>query len=352
MDLSNGLLDPPPRFDRVFEFGVESGLLLPESTPEDDPADFTLLPVESPFDPPSESFGCPEVWVCESAVSLAGELACWCVSDSEGAGGDLLGVVACAGVSVVEDCESPPVDVSSDLGGADSSDVPACGAPPSEVGFVSEGDSDVSPSPGDSFGWESESLSVGDPFELSASESFGSSACGVVLSEGECESSVESDPDVSSLGGGLSDSDFESSSGDESSDSLGGECSDSFDCEVSSSDIVSGFPFEDGLDVSSSVGELAGCDLRRSFVADFFDRSDAESSGSSNCGTPSPGAKLSFEGSSDALFSGRPSGTGDRFLSVSGTNELFSVWFCAVSLLVAFRAVSLLVTFVSMAGRV
>lgn len=164
MDSSDESLDPPPRFDRVFEFGVESGLLLPESTPEDDPADFTLLPVESPFDPPSESFGCPEVWVCESAVPLAGELSCRCGSDSEEAGGDLLAVVACAVVSVVADLESPPVDVSSGLEGADSADVPACGAPPSEVGFVSEDDSDMSSSPGDSFGWESESLSVGDPF--------------------------------------------------------------------------------------------------------------------------------------------------------------------------------------------
>ena len=202
MDSSDESLDPPPRFDRVFEFGVESGLLLPESTPEGDPADFTPLPVESPFDPPSESFGCPEVWVCESAVPLFREPADCCVSDSEEAGGDLLGVVACSGVSVVEDCESPPVDVSSDLGGADSSDVPECGAPPSEVGFVPEGDSDVSSSSGDSFGWESESLSVGDPSELSASDSLGSSACGVVLSEGESDSSFGSGPSVSSSAGG------------------------------------------------------------------------------------------------------------------------------------------------------
>jgi len=101
--------------------------------------------------------------VCESGVSL-GELTCCCGSEPAEAGGDVPGVVACAVVSVVADCESPPVDVSSGLEGADSADVPACGAPPSEVGFVSEGDSDVSSSPGDSFGWESESLSVGDPF--------------------------------------------------------------------------------------------------------------------------------------------------------------------------------------------
>jgi len=122
----------------------------------------------------------------------------------------------------------------------------------------------------------------------------------------------------------LSDLDFESSSGDESSDSAGGACSDFSDCEVSSSDLVLA-PFEVGLDVSSSAGELAGCDPDSSLAdgsSDSLDRgafsSEAGCSSKTGSDVLSPGEGLSdsdFESSSgdessDSL-GGESSGSSD-----------------------------------------